>query len=156
MIVILLVLVIAWAVALVPSWLRNRSESRAAHSILMFRQQLSTLQRATPAGRHATSAARSTRWAEYSRDAARSAARRRRRDVLCTLAAGTVLTLAMAVVLQGVAIVAFALSAALLMGYTSLLVRMRKRSIQRAKVRYLVTRRPQPEPALLLRRSASS
>ena len=153
---ILLVLVIAWAVALLPSWLRNRSQSRAANSILMFREHLSTLQRATPAGRYATIAARSSRWAQYSRATARSAARRRRRDVLFTLGAVTVLTLAMAVVLQGVAIMAFLLSAALLMAYTTLLVRLRKRSIQRAKVRYLVTRQAQPEPALLLRRSASN
>ncbi len=156
-VVILLILVIAWAVALLPAWLRNRSESRAADSIQLFRQHLSTLQRATPAGRDATVAAQSARWAQPARATARAAARRRRRDVFFTLAAFTFLTMVMAVVLGGLAaVVAFLLSAALLVGYTALLVRLRRRCIERAKVSYLVVRRPEPEPVILLRRSASS
>lgn len=153
---ILLILVIAWAVVLLPSWLRNRSESRATDSILLFREHLSTLQRATPAGRNATLAARSTRWAKPARAAARCAVRRRRRDVLFTLAAVSVLTLAMAVVMRGVAIMAFLLCGALLVSYMALLVQLRRRSVRRAKVRYLVARQPEPEPVLLLRRSASN
>ena len=150
---ILLVLAIAWAAALVPPWLRNRSETRAADSIMMFREHLSTLERATPAGRTALGPGRSV---GQSRIVSRSVARRRRRDVLFTLAGITVLTAVMALALQGVAIIALLIATTLLVGYTTLLIKARKRSLEREKVHYLVHRRARPEPPLLLRRSASN
>ena len=152
-IVILLVLAIAWAAALVPPWLRNRSETRAADSIMMFREHLSTLERATPAGRRDLPPGRSVR---QHRIVSRAAARRRRRDILFTLAGVTVLTAVMALAVQGVAIIASLLAAALLVGYTTLLIKAHKRSLEREKVHYLVHRQARPEQPLLLRRSASN
>ena len=150
---ILLVLAIAWAAALVPPWLRNRSETRAADSIMMFRQHLSTLERATPAGRMVLPSGRSVR---QSRVVSRSVARRRRRDILFTLAGITLLTAVMALALQGVAIIAALLAGTLFVGYTTLLIKAHKRTLEREKVHYLVHARARPEPPLLLRRSASN
>jgi uncharacterized protein (DUF58 family) len=76
--------------------------------------------------------------------------------VLFSLAAGTVFTFAMALVFRGAALVAFLVAFALLFGYVASLIRVQRRVRERAKVRYLVTRQSEPEPAMLLRRSASN
>ena len=155
---VLCILATAWAVALLPPWFRRRSESRPAASILSFRQQLSTLQRTTPAGRAAHFERARGELRRRPGVMTLSAARRRRRDVLSTLAATTGLTSVMALVLGGVAVAAFAVMVGFLSGYVSLLIRAHKRSIQRvAKVSYLVPQQSQqPEPVLLMRRSASN
>ena len=59
----------------------------------------------------------------------RSAARRRRRDILFTLAGVTVLTAVMALALQGVAIIASLLAGTLFVGYTTLLIKAHKRTL---------------------------
>jgi len=153
-ILVLFILATAWVAALLPPWLRKRNEGRPADSILSFRQQLSIIGRATPAGVGGGHVARPVPPPGV---LTRSDARRRRRDILFTLAAATVLTSAMALVLQGVAIAAFLVVGGLLFTYTALLIQVHKRSVEReAKVRYLVTRQSHQEPALLLRRSASN
>lgn len=149
-ILVLFILGVAWAVALVPPWLRRRREDRPNDSILSFHHQLSTLQRTTPAGRVPSGPLRPQAMA-------RRAVRRRRRDVLFTLVATTGLTALVAVVVQGVAVVAFLVTAVALCSYASLLIQLHKRAVERKlKVRYLAPQHVQPEAALLLRRSASN
>jgi Ca2+/Na+ antiporter len=82
--------------------------------------------------------------------------RRRRRDVLLTLVAAAALTFVLAVLLGGPAVWLHVAIDVVLAGYLWLLVQLRKSAADRAaKVRYL-PQRAQQDPALLLRRSASS
>ena len=84
-------------------------------------------------------------------------ARRRRRDVLFTLAAAAGTTFLLAGVLGGSVWALHLLCDVLLVGYVVLLVQTNQRAMERdAKVRYLPARGNRaPEPALLLRRSGS-
>jgi hypothetical protein len=88
----------------------------------------------------------------------RSEARKRRRDVLFTLAAAAAITLPLAFMLGGSVWMLQLLCDVLLAGYVVLLVQTTQRAAERElKVRYLPTSRQSrtAEPALLLRRSGS-
>ena len=153
---VLLILAVIWAAVLLPPYLQNRSESRPADSISSFQHQLSVLERRAvmvnpslqrePARGATTSAALRL---------SRSEAKRRRRDVLYTLAGGAGVTFLMAVMLGGPVWGLHLLCDVLLAAYVVMLVQVQQRTIERtSKVRYLPSRSVRPEPALL-RRSGS-
>ena len=152
---VLIILVLIWAAVLLPPYLQNRSESRPADSISSFQKQLSVLERRSNTigggvariGAPSYSALRMTR----------AEARKRRRDVLFTLAGAVGLTLPMAFLLGGSVWMLQLLCDALLAGYVVLLAQTNQRAAERdLKVRYLPSRQARTtEPALLLRRSGS-
>jgi hypothetical protein len=153
---VLLILAVIWAAVLLPPYLQNRSESRPADSISSFQHQLSVLERRAvmvnpslqrePVRGVATSAALRLSRAE---------AKKRRRDVLYTLAGGAGVTFVMAVMLGGTVWGLHLLCDVLLAAYVVMLVQVQQRAIERtSKVRYLPSRAVRPEPALL-RRSGS-
>ena len=155
---VLIILVLIWAAVLLPPYLQNRSESRPADSISSFQKQLSVLERRSNTiggGVSRIGAAPSYPMARMTR----SEARKRRRDVLFTLAGAAGLTFLMALMLGGSVWMLQLLCDALLAGYVVLLVQTTQRAVERdLKVRYLpTTRQPRhaAEPALLLRRSGS-
>jgi len=161
---LLFILAGVWALVLVPPYFRNRSE-RPADSISSFRQQLHTLERTRPGSRPITPRAISSLSMQpiamrtsTALPSGRAEARRRRRDILFTLGGTVAITLLLAIVLGGAAVVLCQLVAdALLGGYVFLLVQLRKTEAERgAKVRYLPTPVESVEPTLLLRRSASN
>jgi hypothetical protein len=152
---VLVILALMWAAVLLPPLIRNRAEGRLADSITSFRNQLDVLERATPHGE----------LIERAGDASRltlAEAQRRRRTILLTLGAATLLSLALAAAGGSTALWAMGgVSAVLLVLYAALLARARHIAAERAsKVLFLpsaATRRPsaEPEPAMLLRRSGS-
>jgi hypothetical protein len=166
---VLFILAVIWAAVLLPPYLQNRSESRPADSISSFQRQLSVLERragtATPSSdRPATGAApRAARAAGISRSSmatfrmTRAAARKRRREVLFTLAAAAVLTLPLAVIMGGPVWVLHLVCDLMLGAYVLLLIHSQQQTAeQETKVRYLAGRQGRaPEPALALRRSGS-
>jgi hypothetical protein len=165
--VVLLILAVVWGVFLVPQVLRARSDRGPADSIGSFRNQLSMIEQSLPGGGHARVAQIGARrqaaayapapfiGAPMSRPAGylppmRSELQKRRRDVLLSLLAVVVATLAFGLlfrpllVLNGLADVAFA-------GYVGMLVRARTIAAEREmKVRYLPGPAPlrSAEPAL--------
>lgn len=158
---VLFILAVIWAAVLLPPYLQNRSESRPADSISSFQRQLSVLERRSvvvnpalqrsvaPNHSYAGSIALSPR-------VARSEAKKRRRDVLFTLAAAACVTLLMAVMLGGPVWGLHLVCDLLLGAYVVLLAQAQQRTVERdTKVRYLPNRSVNPEPALLLRRSGS-
>jgi len=169
--VVLLILAAVWGMFLVPYVLRFRAERGSTDSIGSFRNQLSMIEQSLPGagrGRVSQLAARRqqvqlgynpmpigapVRNVGYL-PPTRSQLQKRRRDVLLTLLAAVVFTLALgllfrpALLLNGIADVAFA-------GYVALLVRARAIADERSmKVRYLPGPMPAPmrmqhgEPAL--------
>jgi hypothetical protein len=155
---VLIILVLIWAAVLLPPYLQNRSESRPADSISSFQKQLSVLERRSNTvggGVARMGSAPSYPLARMSR----AEARKRRRDVLFTLAGAAGLTFLMALLLGGSVWMLQLLCDVLLAGYVYLLAQTSQRAVVRVvKVRYLPSNR-QPrhaaEPALLLRRSGS-
>jgi Flp pilus assembly protein TadB len=157
---VLFILAVIWAAVLLPPYLQNRSESRPADSISSFQRQLSVLERRSvmvnPSLQQRGGASR----AELVPAArlSRAEAKRRRRDVLFTLAAAAAITFLMAIMLGGPVWGLHLLCDLMLGGYVVLLVQMQQRQVERdAKVRYLPERQVQarPEPAFALRRSGS-
>lgn len=167
---VLLILAVIWAAVLLPPYLQNRSESRPADSISSFQRQLSVLERrAGTINDHPRSAARAARRpadAVMFRAPApavpaavgmsRVDAKRRRREVLFTLAGAAGITFVLALFLGG-PVWGLNLICDIAVGaYVVLLAQANQRAMERtAKVRYLPNRSRQPEPALLLRRSGS-
>jgi len=158
--VVLLILAVVWAVFLVPQVLRARAE-KPADSIGAFRNQLSVLQRATPAlGPAARPVASFHRPAPlYHSMVARSTreqVRRRRQNILVGLLGAMAFTFLLGLVLRQVLLL-HVLVDGLFVAYCALLVRARNVGAERElKVRYL----PGPvlataEPTLLLRHSGS-
>ena len=165
---VLFVLAAIWAAVLLPPFFRSRSEARPADSITSFRRQLSVLERTTP-GTHAPA----TRFAPYrqpfgSRGSlapsggavlmTRREAQKRRRDIVGGLLAamggslllGLVPSLRVMIGLHLVLDVLFVL-------YLVVLIQVRRSAEEReAKVRFLPHPASPPEPALLLRRSATN
>lgn len=168
---VLLILAAVWGVFLVPQVMRARADRGPADSIGSFRNQLSMIEQSLPGagsrGRVSHLAARRqpqvpaytaynpmpvgapVRAAGYL-PPTRSELQKRRRDVLLTLLAAVIATLALgllfrpALLLNGIADVAFA-------GYVALLVRARTIATEREmKVRYL----PGPMPAPMRMQSA--
>jgi hypothetical protein len=169
---VLLILAVIWAAVLLPPYLQNRSESRPADSISSFQRQLSVLERragtinerprsASRAARHPADEVLYRAPAPAVAPAAalrmsRIDAKRRRREVLFTLAGAASITFVLAVLLGGPVWGLNLLCDIALGAYVVLLVQTQKLAAERtAKVRYLPNRSRQPEPALLLRRSGS-
>lgn len=158
---VLILLAIVWAIVLVPPFVRNRANLRPGASVSSFRNDLAVLGRATPsAGPSASIPASSPLAAGAERlqgtPAGRSAARKRRRDVLLTLLGTAGFTLLLALAFGGPMIALHLVVDATLAGYAYLLVQVRKLSAERtAKVRYLAAP-PQSQPRLVtVRRTAS-
>ena len=165
-ILVLFILAVIWAAVLLPPYLQNRSESRPADSISSFQHQLSVLERRAGArpGYRAVPRARSP----YSiamlsgpGRLSRADAKRRRRDVLFTLAGSAGLTFLLAFALGGVVWGLNLVCDGLLAGYIYLLAQANQRAMERTvKVRPLPMRRSAAsvgarQPELLLRRSGS-
>lgn len=158
---VLFILAVIWAAVLLPPYLQNRSESRPADSISSFQRQLSVLERravvVNPAFQRSAPSGRSFN-SELSPAlrVSRSEAKKRRRDVLFTLAGAAGVTFLMAVMLGGPVWGLHLICDLLLGGYVVLLAQVQQRAMERDdKVRYLPSRSVHAEPALLLRRSGS-
>jgi hypothetical protein len=165
--VVLLLLAVIWAAVLLPPWIQNRREGRPSDSIATFRNQLSVLERATPGfmGDNVTRLAPHRAMAPLRQPLSvkaaahrASEARRRRRDVFLTLLAAAGVTLVAAIFMSGAVWMLHLLVDALLFGYTAMLIQIQQRVAERSdKVAFLPRGAGRaPEPAMLLRRSASS
>jgi hypothetical protein len=167
--VVLFILAAMWAAVLLPPWLRNRTESRPADSIVSFRKQLSVLERTTPGTTVAAPVTRigalsgMTMQGSTAGQLSQSApislreAQKRRRDILFGLLAAMGGSLLIGL-LPGLRVMLglHLLLDLLFVGYIALLVQARKAAEERSmKVRYLPANVRTPEPALLLRRSAN-
>lgn len=167
---VLLILAAVWGVFLVPQVMRARADRGPADSIGSFRNQLSMIEQSLPGG-NGHGRGRVAQLAQRRQPQVpaynpmpigapvrnvgylpptRTELQKRRRDVLLTLLAAVVFTLALgllfrpALLLNGIADVAFA-------GYVALLVRARTIAAEREmKVRYL----PGPMPAQVRMQSA--
>lgn len=145
-----MILVGVWVAVLVPPLLRNRSET--ADSISSFQRHLSILERTSPATGRITGTRRTAAPQPWSPGRARG--RKRRRDVLVTLAGGAAFTLLLAVALGGAVWFLSVAAAAVTVVYVSLLVRVRKAEEERrVKVRYLPAQPVEEIPAYALRRA---
>ncbi|HEX2382763.1 MAG TPA: hypothetical protein VHI95_09015 [Acidimicrobiales bacterium] len=166
---VLFILAVIWAAVLLPPYLQHRSESRPADSISSFQRQLSVLERrsgtvapptrlaAGPSPRAARAAGIAGLSSSVPLRMTRSAARKRRRDVLFTLAAAALVTLPLAAIIGGPVWGLQFLCDLMLGAYIVLLIQSQQRAAeQEAKVRYLAGHEgPAPEPVLALRRSGS-
>lgn len=170
---VLLILVVIWAVVLIPPWLQSRRESRPGDSIATFRQQLNVLERTAP-GQHipgqygvgATVVGFAARRPSTRPGPARtrveplrrSDVRRRRREVFLTLLGAVGLTFVSALLVGGPVWALHLATVMLLAGYVGMLVRLQQQAAERrAKVRYMPRAqgiRP-AEGTLLLHRSGS-
>ena len=181
--VVLVILAMVWAVFLLPQLFRARAE-RSTDSISAFRRQLSVLERTAPVGRGSVSrlapaptgrrlagvrplgsvdagmatapAPIGVPAASRHRAAGRASARKRRRDIFCGLlvAIGVSLVLSLVPAMRIMLWVHLALDVAFV-AYVALLVRARNLATERdLKVRFLPTV-ANPQPQLLLRRSAN-
>jgi len=149
--VVLLILAIVWAVFLVPQIVRHRAEKTPADSVGAFRNQLSVLERSTPAmagvRRPAPSVARATR----------SEARRRRQAIVVRLLGAMAVTLMVGLVVRPVLYLHVLLDV-LFLAYCGLLWRAQALVAERdQKVLYLPgATQPQQQPSpLLLQQSGS-
>lgn len=152
----LILLAIAWAIFLVPPFVRNRSESRPGSSVVSFKQGLDVLGRTAP-GSSLPRSRPAMPALTPSQARGRAAVRKRRRDVLFVLGGVAGFTLLLALAFGGTGMILLHLLAdAVLAGYVYLLVQMRKAAVERANtVRYLAAP-PQSQPTLVMvRRSAS-
>jgi hypothetical protein len=171
--VLLLILAVVWAVVLIPPFLRSRADARPADSISAFRHRLNVLERTGPVGTkrvpllaHRPDVAgfvpiarrpgpRANQMAAMS---SRGRTQRRRRDIFVGMLAAMATSLVLGFIPSlRILWVVHLLVDAMFVTYVALLVHMRNQAAEREmKVRFLPqhlgTR--QPEPALLLRRSA--
>lgn len=156
-------LAVVWACFLVPPMLRKHREGRPASSVSSFRQQLSTLERATPGTslrplpQTRTS---SPVGGSYAPQLRRSEVQRRRQNVLVGLGGATAFFLLLALVAtSALTLLLFVASGGALAAYCYALVQIRIRAEEAAaKVRVL---RPQAQRSvgttnLAVRRSASN
>jgi hypothetical protein len=156
-------LAIVWACCLVPPVLRRLREGRPASSVSSFRQQLSTLERATPGTSlrplpHNRPA--SVPGGSYGPQLRRSELQRRRQNVLVGLGGATAFFLLLAVVAtSAMTLLLFFATGGALAAYVYALVQIRMRADEAAtKVRVL---RPQTQRSVgttnfAVRRSASN
>lgn len=169
---VLILLAIVWAIVLVPPLVRNRADLRPGSSVSSFRQDLAVIGRTTPTSSLrppslpslGPSPARTGAGALPARAAAplagtptgRSAARKRRRDVLFTLGGAAGFTLLLALAFGGPMLLLHLVVDVALGAYVYLLVQMRKLAEEQAvKVRYLAAP-AQSQPRLVaVRRTAS-
>ena len=152
-----------WVAFLLPPYFRKRSE-RSANSILSFRRQLSTLARTTPRSRTGLVA---VTFGAASRGPLPARRLRPRSDAAGPGAVGATSSspspgpppspCCWPSPWEASPSSSKVLADVLLAGYLYLLVRVRKSEADRAaKVRYLPGATVAPEPALLMRRSASN
>lgn len=154
---VLILLAVIWAAVLIPPFLRQRSEGRPGHSVSSFTNHLNVLGRTTPGAQRSASLPPIDVASGPGMPHGRSAARRRRLNVLCVLAGAAGFTLLLAVALGGPAILLHLVADAALGGYAFLLVQLRKDAAERtAKVRYLPIEHSSAPALVTLRRSASS
>lgn len=156
-------LAVVWACFLVPPMLRKHREGRPASSVSSFRQQLSTLERATPGtSLRPLPQTRSSSMpgGSYAPQLRRSEVQRRRQQVLIGLGGATAFFLLLALVAtSAMTVLLFVLTGGALAAYVYALVQIRVRAEEAAaKVRVL---RPQAQRAvgstnLAVRRSASN
>ena len=155
-------LAVVWACFLVPPMLRKHREGRPASSVTSFRQQLSTLERATPGtSLRPVQQGRPAPAAPYGARLTRSEVQRRRQNVLVGLGGATVFFLLLALVAtSAITVLLFLLTGGALGAYVYALVQIRMRAEEAAaKVRVL---RPQRDPRsvgtpnLAVRRTASN
>ncbi|WCO65943.1 hypothetical protein PO878_15685 [Iamia majanohamensis] len=156
---VLILLAVVWAVVLVPPYLRHRGEARPGSSVTSFRQGLDVLGRSAPpsvaSGAHFTPVRGSAPLGPGA-PRGRAAVRKRRRDVLLTLAGVAGFTFLLAVAFGGTAILLNLVADAALVGYVYLLVQLRKLAAEQAqKVRYLPAPAPSQPRLVTVRRSAS-
>jgi membrane protein implicated in regulation of membrane protease activity len=157
---VLFILAVIWAAVLLPPYLQNRSESRPADSISSFQRQLSVLERravvVNPSLQRSASVRSLHSEVTPAMRLSRNEAKKRRRDVLFTLAGAAGVTFVMALMLGGPVWGLQLMCDVLLAGYVVLLAQVQQRATERdTKVRYLPNRSVRAEPALLLRRSGS-
>jgi hypothetical protein len=147
---VLVILAVVWAAVLVPPFVRNRRDGRPDNSVLSFRAQLSTLERATP-GTTLRPYAPAGRPVAAPR--ASAAVKRRRRDVLVGLGGTTAFSLLLVLAFGGTLLTLFFLLTASAFGlYVYALRQLQLRALERdAKVRTLRPR-TQPAPILAMRR----
>ena len=150
--IVLVILAAVWAAVLVPPFVRNRRDARPDNSVVSFRAQLSTLERATP-GTSLRTMAHSAPMVPMMMN--RSDAKRRRREILVGLLAATGLTFLLLVAFGGtMSTLLFLASASALGSYVFALRQLQMRSMERvAKVRTLAPR-AMPAPVLAFRRTA--
>ena len=158
--IVLIILAAVWAVVLVPPFLRNRRDARPDNSVVSFRAQLSTLERATP-GTSLRSMAHASSMSPRSAPMMpmfmnRSDAKRRRREILVGLLGMTGFMFLLLVAFGGTVITLLFLVAATALGtYVFALRQLQMRSTERvAKVRTLGPR-TMPAPVLAYRQSAA-
>ncbi len=163
-VVILLVLAAVWAAVLIPPIIRARTEVRPTGSVTDFHRQLRVLARTTPHGAtpyaaspyHASDAA-GPLYRLAPRVTHRQRTVRRRRDILLGLAVVAAGSLLLGLI-PALRVLWFVhvLADLLLAGYIGALFYVRSLAAeQQEKVRFLPNSGQQPEPALLLRRSAN-
>ena len=159
---VLVILAVIWAAVLLPPFLQNRGEQAGRFRILDVPQPASACWSGTPserAGPHRPTARPAARCVRQPSDRppdrsgrrrrarlARTAAKKRRRDVLVTLLASAGITLVLTLVLPQVLFFHLAIDV-LLAGYVFLLVQRRKLAEERAtKVRYMARCKPAATP----------
>lgn len=150
-------LAVVWAAFLVPPFLRRHREGRPGSSVVSFRQQLSTLERATPGHSLRLSTTGPVPVVRSVPPASRSQ-KRRRRDVLLVLAGATAVTFLLVVAEpSSITELLFVACAGSLGAYVYALVQVRKRMAERsAKVRVLAPRTLSvPTPTYALRRASN-
>ncbi|HEX2576264.1 MAG TPA: hypothetical protein VHK88_07930 [Aquihabitans sp.] len=153
---VLVILAAVWAAVLVPPVVRNRREGRPDNSVVSFRAQLSTLERATP-GTSLRTVSHAPSFPTVPMPMNRSAAKRRRRDVLVGLLGATGFSFLLLVLVGGPLVTLLFLAAGGALGaYVFALRQLQLRSLERvAKVRPLVPRHA-PSPVLAMRRTATN
>lgn len=138
---VLILLAIAWGAFLLPPLLRGRSSVRPGNSVSSFKRDLAVLGRAAPGAPMVPLAGRDRL---PGTPAGRSAARRRRRDVLAVLVGAAVFSLLLALAFGGMLVLLHLAVDAALAGYVYLLVQMRKDAERSVRLPYLA---PAPAPS---------
>ncbi len=154
---VLMILAAVWAAVLLPPFLRNRRDARPDNSVVSFRAQLSTLERATPGTSLRTTAPGELVPPRISVPMTRADVKRRRREVLVGLLGATGFSFLLVVAAGGtLATLLFLASAGSLGAYVYALRQLQLRAVERdAKVRVLMPRTA-PAPSFAVRRSATS
>jgi len=130
--IVVLVLSGLWAVVLVPPAWRSLSRlTRSGDSIGTFSRKMSLLGGQSGSTLDLTDAAPRPRAGRPATTTVRPSARKRRRDVLVGLLAANGFTFLLAIVAGGVFWMLWLVSAALLGGYVTLLVQLRKAAVER-------------------------
>lgn len=159
---VLVTLAIVWTIVIVPPLLRKHREGRPASSVVSFRRQLSTLERATPGTSLRPIPAYRPQPAPGTVPSAqmgRLEVQRRRKNVLIGLLGATGFTFLLVLVASSaITFLLFLASAGSLGAYVYALVQLRMRAEEaQNKVRVLRPQAPAaPAPAQLARRTASN